>query len=157
MKSITKNAGSTVLGINAYHGDSAACLVVDGKLVAAIEEERIRRIKHWAGFPSEAIKFCLDSAGVKLSQVDHVAIGRNPSAHLHKKVLFALQKRPSFAVDPGTTKARFHNVEHHQAHMASSFFLSPFDKADCLTIDGFGDFVSTMFGKGEGNHIDVSH
>jgi carbamoyltransferase len=170
-----------ILGINAYHGDSAACIVIDGKLVAAIEEERIRRIKHWAGFPSEAIRFCLDFAGVKLSEVDHIAIGRDPSAHLHKKALFALQKRPSFAaikerlanmgkvrdlkstlaealeVDPSTIKARFHNVEHHRAHMASSFFLSPFDKADCLTIDGFGDFVSTMFGKGEGNRIEVSH
>ncbi len=86
-----------ILGINAYHGDSAACLVVDGKLVAAIEEERIRRIKHWAGFPGEAIRFCLAYAGLDISEVDHIAIGRNPSAHLHKKVLFSLQRRPSFA------------------------------------------------------------
>jgi carbamoyltransferase len=170
-----------ILGINAYHGDSAACIVIDGQLVAAIEEERIRRVKHWAGFPSEAVRFCLNYAGVKLSEVDHIAIGRDPSAHLHKKALFALQKRPSFAaikerlanmgkvkdlkqtltdafgIDPKSLKAQFHNVEHHRAHMASSFFLSPFDKADCLTIDGFGDFVSTMFGRGEGNRIEVSH
>lgn len=170
-----------ILGINAYHADSAACIVIDGKLVAALEEERIRRIKHWAGFPIAAIRFCLDFAGVKLSEVDHVAIGRNPSAHIHKKVLFALRRRPAFAAikerlanmasvqsvpailaraldeDPATLRARFHNIEHHRAHMASSFFLSPFDKADCLTMDGFGDFVSTMFGKGEGNHIQVSH
>ncbi len=170
-----------ILGINAYHGDSSACIVIDGKLVAAIEEERIRRIKHWAGFPSEAIRFCLDYAGVKISEVDHVAIGRDPSAHLHRKALFALQKRPSFSavrerlanmgkvhdlrttiadaleVNAAELKARFHNVEHHRAHMASSFFLSPFEKADCLTIDGFGDFVSTMFGNGEGNRIQVSH
>jgi carbamoyltransferase len=169
-----------ILGINAYHGDSAACIVIDGRLVAAIEEERIRRVKHWAGFPSEAIRFCLDYAGVKPSEVDHVAIGRDPSAHLHKKVLFALQKRPTFGaikerlanmgkvkdlgqtlaealeVDPRGLKAKFHNVEHHRAHMASSFFLSPFEKADCLTIDGFGDFVSTMFGRGEGNRLEVS-
>jgi carbamoyltransferase len=172
---------TAILGINAYHGDSSACIVIDGRLVAAIEEERIRRIKHWAGFPSEAIRFCLDFAGVTLPEVDHIAIGRDPSAHLHKKVLFALQKRPSFAaikerlanmgkvrdlkstlagaleVDPGAIKARFHNVEHHRAHMASSFLLSPFEKADCVTIDGFGDFVSTMFGRGEGNRIEVSH
>jgi carbamoyltransferase len=168
-----------ILGINAYHGDSSACLVVDGKLVAAIEEERIRRIKHWAGFPSEAIRFCLDYAGLKISEIDHVAIGRDPSAHLHKKVLFALRRRPSFAaikdrlanmgkvrdlkeilaksleVDPASLTARFHNVEHHRAHMASSFFLSPFDRAACMTIDGFGDFVSTMFGSGQGNRIEA--
>jgi len=168
-----------ILGINAYHGDSAACLVADGKLVAAIEEERIRRVKHWAGFPSEAIRFCLDHAGLKLSDVDHIAIGRNPSAHLHKKILFSLQRRPSFAairdrlanmgrvrdlkrtlaesleVDPLSIRAGTHNVEHHRAHMASSFFLSPFDEAACLTIDGFGDFVSTMFGAGRGDGLSV--
>jgi carbamoyltransferase len=168
-----------ILGINAYHGDSAACIVVDGRLVAAIEEERIRRIKHWAGFPSEAVRFCLDYAGVSLAEVDHVAVGRDPSAHLHKKVLFALQKRPSFAAikdrlanmgkvmdlkqvltssidfDPAKVKARFWNVEHHRAHLASSFFLSPFEEASCLTIDGFGDFVSTMFARGKGNRIEV--
>ena len=86
-----------ILGINAYHGDSAAALVADGKLVSAIEEERVRRVKHWAGFPTEAIRFVLDYAGLRLSDIDHVAIGRNPSAHLHKKVLFSLQRRPSFA------------------------------------------------------------
>ena len=170
-----------VLGMNAYHGDSAACIVIDGKLVAAIEEERIRRVKHWAGFPSESIKFCLEFAGVKPSDVDHVAIGRHPSAHLHKKVLFALRRRPSFAairerlanmgkvrdlkeslaqalgVPAGVLRAQFHNVEHHRAHMASSFFPSSFDQADCMTIDGFGDFVSVMFGRGVGNRIEVSH
>ena len=99
-----------ILGINAYHGDSAACLVADGKLVAAIEEERIRRIKHWAGFPSEAIRFCLDYAGIGIEDVDHIAIGRNPSAHLHKKVLFSLQRRPSFA----SIKDRLTNMKSRQ-------------------------------------------
>jgi len=169
-----------ILGINAYHGDSAAALVSDGKLVAAIEEERIRRVKHWAGFPSEAIRFVLDHAGLKLSDVEHVAIGRQPSAHMHKKILFSLSKRPSFSAikdrlsnmgkvmdlkrvlaeamdaDPAALRATFHNVEHHRAHMASSFFLSPYDEAACMTIDGFGDFVSTMFGAGKGNRLDVS-
>jgi carbamoyltransferase len=168
-----------ILGINAYHGDSAACLVADGKLDAAIEEERIRRIKHWAGFPTESVRFCLDYAGLKLSEIDHVAIGRNPSAHLHKKILFSLQRRPSFAairdrlanmgkardlkkilaeeleLDVASIRAEIHNVEHHRAHMASSFFLSPFDQAACMTIDGFGDFVSTMFGSGQGNDLQV--
>ncbi len=168
-----------ILGINAYHGDSSACLVVDGRLVSAIEEERIRRIKHWAGFPSEAIRFCLEDAGLSLADVDHIAIGRDPSAHLRDKVLFSLRRRPSFAairdrianmgkvmdlrkilaaamdVDPASIKAPIHNVEHHRAHMASSFFLSPFDRAACMTIDGFGDFVSTMFGSGEGGKLEV--
>ena len=169
-----------ILGINAYHGDSSACLVIDGELVVAIEEERIRRIKHWAGFPSEAIRFCLDYAGLRLSDLDHVGIGRNPSAHLHKKVLFSLRRRPSFGMirdrlanmgrvtdlkstlagaldaDPSSIKATVHNIEHHRAHMVSSFFLSPFDQAACMTIDGFGDFVSTMFGSGQDNTLDVS-
>jgi carbamoyltransferase len=168
-----------ILGINAYHGDSSACIVCDGKLVAAIEEERIRRVKHWAGFPSEAIRFCLDYAGLKIGEIDHVAIGRDPSAHLHKKILFSLHKRPSFSairdrlanmgkvmdlkkilgqaldVDPATIGATFHNVEHHRAHLASAFFLSPFDRAACLTIDGFGDFVSSMFGQGKGNTVQI--
>jgi carbamoyltransferase len=168
-----------ILGINAYHGDSAACLVVDGKLVAAIEEERIRRIKHWAGFPVEAIRFCLDYAGLRVTDIDHIAIGRDPSAHLHNKILFSLRKRPSFAnikdrlanmgkvrdvrkilaaeldVDAASIKAQMHNVEHHRAHMASSFFLSPFDSAACMTIDGFGDFVSTMYGTGHGQHLEI--
>ncbi len=168
-----------ILGINAYHGDSAAAIVVDGRLVAAIEEERIRRIKHWAGFPSEAIRHVLHEAGLAPADVDHVAIGRQPSAHLHRKVLFSLRRRPSLAavrdrlanmgkvldlkrelaraldVDPARLRATFHNVEHHRAHMASSFFLSPFDEAACLTIDGFGDFVSTMYGAGAGNRLEV--
>ena len=169
-----------ILGINAYHGDSSACILVDGRLVAAIEEERIRRLKHWAGFPSEAIRFCLDFAGARLEDVDHVAIGRDPSAHLQDKVLFALRKRPSFSairdrlanmgkvrdlretlaesldVDPKSLRAKFHNVEHHRAHMASSFYPSPFDSAACMTIDGFGDFVSAMFGAGRGTGLEVS-
>lgn len=168
-----------ILGINAYHGDSSACIVVDGRLVAAIEEERIRRLKHWAGFPSEAIRFCLEQAGARPQDLDHVAIGRDPSAHLQDKVLFALRRRPSFAairdrlanmgkvrdlqatlagaldVDPRGLRAKFHNVEHHRAHMASSFFLSPFERAACMTIDGFGDFVSTMFGRGQGTELEV--
>jgi carbamoyltransferase len=168
-----------ILGINAYHGDSSAAIVVDGKLVAAIEEERIRRIKHWAGFPTESIRFVLRYAGLRPGDIDHVAIGRNPSAHLHRKLLFSLRRRPSFSalrdrlgnmgkvldlrrvlaqsleVDPAALKAKFHNVEHHRAHMASSFFLSPWDEAACLTIDGFGDFVSTMFGRGHGNQLEI--
>src|SRR5204863_3400022 len=81
-----------ILGINAYHGDAAAAIVRDGELIAAAEEERFNRVKHCAGFPTEAIRYCLKAAGVSMSEVDHVGISRDPSAHLHKKILFAAKK-----------------------------------------------------------------
>ena len=169
-----------ILGLNAFHGDSSACLVVDGRLVAAAEEERFRRIKHWAGFPSEAIRYCLHEGGITIDQVDHIAVNRNPSANLLKKALFAFSRRPSLAavrnrlanaaqindlkslaaITFGTTsdqlRAEFHNVEHHQAHLASSFLISPFDSSAVVSVDGFGDFVSSMWGEGHGNSITVS-
>lgn len=168
-----------ILGLNAYHGDSSACLVIDGQLVAAAEEERFRRIKHWAGFPTEAIRYCLAEAGITIDQVDHIAINRNPSANLLKKALFAFSKRPSlaaikdrltnagkitdiktllceeFKIQSSKLKTEVHNVEHHRAHLASSFFVSPFDSAAVVSVDGFGDFVSSMWGEGNGNKITV--
>lgn len=168
-----------ILGLNAYHGDSSACLVIDGKLVAAAEEERFRRIKHWAGLPTEAVRYCLEEGGITLDQVDHIAINRNPSANLLKKALFAFTKRPSlkaitdrlsnagkvkdiktllceeFGLQPSTIKSELHNVEHHQAHLASSFLVSPFENAAVVSVDGFGDFVSTMWGTGSGSSITV--
>lgn len=168
-----------ILGLNAYHGDSSACLVIDGQLVAAVEEERFRRIKHWAGFPRESIKYCLEAGGVTIDQVDHIAINRNPSANLMKKAMFAFSKRPSLkaitdrlanaskvkdlqreicdslSVNCDQVKAKIHNVEHHKAHLASSFFVSPFDDAALVSVDGFGDFVSTMWGTGKDNHLEV--
>ena len=90
-----------ILGLNAYHGDSSACLVQDGKLIAAVEEERFRRIKHWAGFPSKSIEYCLSEAGITLSDVDHIAINQDAKANLWKKIGFTLAKRPelSFVLD----------------------------------------------------------
>src|SRR5688572_15341614 len=82
-----------ILGINAYHADGSAVLIHDGQLVAALEEERFRRIKHWAGFPSESIARCLDIAGITGAEVDHVAISRDPKANLIKKAAFALSNR----------------------------------------------------------------
>ena len=82
-----------IVGVNAYHGDSSACLLVDGKLIAAAEEERFRRVKHWAGFPSEASRYCLQEAKVSLGDVDHFAINRDPKANLLKKVCFSITKR----------------------------------------------------------------
>jgi hypothetical protein len=78
-----------ILGINAYHGDAAAAIIEDGKLIAAVEEERFNRFKHCAGFPTESIRYCLKAAGIEIADVDHVGISRDPSAHLHKKILFA--------------------------------------------------------------------
>ena len=168
-----------ILGINAYHGDAAACIIKDGQLIAAAEEERFNRKKHCAGFPALAIRYCLDAAGISLDQVDHIGISRDPSAHLHKKILFSLTKlanlsgliaarlanaakirdlRQELARALGvaaSAKAQFHNVEHHKAHMASCFFVSPFERAAILSIDGFGDFISTMWGTGQNNRIDV--
>ncbi|MCW1309670.1 MAG: carbamoyltransferase C-terminal domain-containing protein [Candidatus Nanoarchaeia archaeon] len=169
-----------ILGLNAYHGDSAACLVVDGKLIAAIEEERIRRQKHWAGLPTESVKWLLDYTKIDIKDVDYIAVGRNPSAHMHKKILRVMKKTPSFSflksrldnaskigdlksdiakslgVDPSLIRAKIENVEHHRAHIASSFLVSPFDEAVSISIDGFGDFVSTMRGIGRGNEIEIS-
>ena len=169
-----------ILGINAYHADSSAAIFVDGKMIAAIEEERFRRVKHWAGFPSMAIEFCLKEAGVSLKDVDHIAIGRDPWAKLGKKLLFLLQnpgnsvaavrnrlsnaKKVSTledefvkieAIDKEELKKKIHNVEHHRSHLASAFFASPFEEAALLSIDGSGDFTTTMIGIGRGNKIEV--
>jgi carbamoyltransferase len=166
-----------ILGINAYHGNASAALVCDGRLIAAVEEERFNRVKYAAGFPSAAIRYCLKEAGITLSDIDHVAVPRNPYARLATKLFYAIQM-PSFArerarvltkftgipvalahtfdSDPHKLKAKFHRIEHHQAHLASSFFVSPFEEAALLSADGLGDFASTMWGTGRDNrmHID---
>ena len=168
-----------VLGINAYHADVSAVLVRDGVLVAAVEEERFRRIKHVSGFPVEAIRTCLAMAGISGADVDHVGISRNPRAHLWRKALFALRHRPGAGllrdraanyrrVDaiPGTLRAalgiparaagpRVHWIEHHPAHLASAFFVSPFEQAAVCAIDGFGDFVSTSWAVGTDRRVNV--
>ena len=229
-----------ILGINAYHGDAAAAIIRDGELIAAVEEERFNRIKHCAGFPTESVRYCLNVAGVSVEDLAHIGISRDPSANLHKKILFAARsaargisdfglrisnlqgsneghsvsgaapailagsgagsdqkialiakenskseiRNPKFSsglfrqvtdrlgnaarvrdlkedlaralgVSKNAFGARFHNIEHHRAHLASSFYVSPFAKAALLSIDGFGDFMSTMWAKGEGNSIEV--
>jgi carbamoyltransferase len=164
-----------ILGINAYHGDVSAALVSDGVLVAAVEEERFRRIKHYAGFPTMAIKSVLAQAGIRGSDVEHVAISRSPRAHLARKALFALTHRPNpglirdrlrnrrkvadvrvpLADALGTPPPALHFVEHHPAHLASAFFVSPFEEAACCAVDGFGDFVSTSMAVGRGSTLDV--
>ncbi len=165
-----------ILGINAYHADSSACILRDGILVAAAEEERFRRIKHWAGFPELAIRYCLGEAGIGLAAVDHIAINRDPTANLWRKILFAARQRPDFGfvldrirhagrwssigeefvrrfdVD---VSGRICRVEHHRAHLASSFYVSPFDEAVVVSIDGSGDFSSAAWGVGRGTKINV--
>lgn len=168
---------TVILGINAFHGDSSACLLRDGVLLAAAEEERFRRIKHWAGFPSEAIRYCLAEAGITLAQVDHVAINQDGKANLGKKLAYTLTKRPDLgmvldrlrnkreragvaehlaAAFPGERFAgQVHQVEHHLAHLSSAFHVSPFEAAVVVSVDGFGDFASAAWGVGRGTRIEV--
>jgi len=170
---------TTILGINAYHGDVSAVVLRDGQLVAAVEEERFRRVKHWAGFPREAVRVCLDLAGVAPADVDRFAISRNPRAHLWRKALFTLWNRPGaglvrerlgnrrrlamvgeivadlLGLDRRRVEARLHWVEHHPAHQASAFYVSPFEEAAVCAIDGFGDFVSTSYGVGTDRRLDI--
>ncbi len=168
-----------ILGINAYHGDVSAALLRDGHLIAAVEEERFRRVKHWAGFPEQAIRACLAMAGAAPRDIDVFAVSRRPGAHLWRKALFALRNRPdarlfadrarnaatvqrvherlaaSLELPVAHLRGRLRHVEHHPAHLASSFFASPFDEAAVCAIDGFGDFVSTSSGVGRGTALDV--
>src|ERR1700752_3659042 len=87
-----------ILGLNAYHADSAACVVRDGELVAAAEEERFRRVKHWAGFPTQAIRYCLSQAGAQLSDVAHVAVNQDARANLWRKLGFLVTRRPDLSL-----------------------------------------------------------
>ena len=169
-----------ILGINAYHADSSAAILVDGKLLAATEEERFTRVKHWAGFPAQSILFCLKEAGITLNEVDHIAIGRDPKAKLIKKLMYLLKNprggystvmnrlqnsrkvsslEKEFAnitgIDEKKIKEKIHQVEHHRSHLASAFFASPFDEAALLSIDGSGDFTTTMIGIGQKNQFKV--
>ena len=166
-----------ILGLNAFHGDSSACIVRDGQLVAAIEEERLRRIKHWAGFPTEAIAYCLKEAGVSLADVEVVAFNQNNKSNFWRKARYTLANRPN----PAFIRERLHNrkaragieellgrhfpgtpfkgtvkpVDHHLAHMSSAFHVSPFKEATVVSVDGFGDFASGAWGFGSGTDIKV--
>ncbi len=168
-----------ILGINAYHGDVSAVLVRDGEVIAAVEEERFRRVKHWAGFPRDAIAACLRMGQVDAAEIDAFAVSRDVHANVLRKVLFALWSRPAFGLvrdrvqnsrrvrdisvalaeslglDHYLVRRRLHYVEHHPAHLASSFFVSPFEEAAVCAIDGFGDFVSTSFAVGRGSRMDL--
>jgi carbamoyltransferase len=168
-----------ILGINAYHADSSACILRNGELLAAVEEERFKRIKHWAGFPAQSIQYCLREAGVGIEEIDHVALNRNPRANLLRKLWFILRRRPTLAmikdraknastmidikqtlarelgVPAEKLKAGISYVEHHMAHLASAFMVSPFEHAAVVSVDGFGDFVGAMWGVGRGNRLEA--
>jgi len=168
-----------ILGLNAYHGDSSASIHKDGVLIAATEEERIRRVKHWAGLPTEAIQFCLSEAGISLHDLDYITVSRDPKAKLGEKVIRALKNGISFkaikdrgansikitgikkdiahslGLDVSDVRAEVKFIEDHRSHVASAFHVSPFEEAAILSIDGMGDFTSTMRGVGKGNAISV--
>src|SRR5580693_4136701 len=161
-----------ILGLNAFHGDASAALLCDGQLVVALEEERLNRIKHWAGLPVGAAKACLEGA-----QPDYIAISRDPKAHLKDKLMRAalrphrwlnLSSRAMNSVRIAQVgdllaaegiasheRRPVYFVEHHRAHLASAFFASPFEEAAVVSIDGFGDFSSVMWGVGKGNEIKI--
>jgi carbamoyltransferase len=167
-----------ILGLSAYHADASAAALVDGRLVAGVEEERFRRVKHWAGFPEEALAFCLQEAGSDLGEISALAVSRQPRAYLLRKAALALAHPRSlrraasrarnlaqiaaleqrigaaFGARNGRVPA-LHPVEHHLAHIASAFFCSPFEEAACLSVDGFGDFVSCMLAVGRGTGLEV--
>ncbi len=169
---------TAILGINAYHGDASASLVVDGQLVAAVEEERFNRVKHWAGFPAESIRWCLEAGGVQAGDLDHVAVSFDPRANMGKRIAFVAKNRPSlraiadrlkrqgktlgleeqFAEAVGLpkerVKARFHRIEHHQTHVAAGFLISPYEEAAVLSVDGMGDFTSTLTAQAKGTAWD---
>ncbi|MBF6559000.1 MAG: carbamoyltransferase [Candidatus Binataceae bacterium] len=168
-----------ILGVNAYHGDASAAAIVDGQLVAAIEEERLTRVKHAAGFPARALAAVASAAGARATggtrrgEIRTLAVARDPWARLGSKAWHAL-KVPSLAMNRIGVQSRFariaeaaarplavaaegleiHRVEHHQAHLASSFFVSPYDQAALYSIDGMGDFASAAWGVGRGPRIE---
>jgi len=166
-----------IIGINAYHGDSSACLVQNGELIAAAEEERFKRIKHWAGFPDESIKYCLNEAGLSLNQIDHIAINSDPKAHFFKKISYSIKTRPDIgmifdriknkkkranvesellaAFPSNQFSGKVHYIEHHLSHLASAHLVSPFNDSIAISIDGFGDFSSSAWGVCDDSKIAV--
>ena len=168
-----------ILGLNMFHADASAAIVLDGEVKFAIAEERLNRHKHFGGFPALAVKACLDAIGAKISDVEHVAVGQDSDANLAKKVRYALanpakvlnfirlrQRKETMRdvrsllskalqVDSAQLRFQEHHLEHHIAHIASAYFCSPWEKAAGFSYDGSGDFVSTMMARCEGNEIEV--
>lgn len=166
-----------ILGINAYHPDSSACLLMDGKIKVAIEEERLNRIKHWSGFPKLAIKECLKSQNILSEDIDIITINQNLYSNFFNKVKFVLSNQPrfnfylsrlnshlkkknileTFSEEIGNLKqkCKLFKVDHHKSHVASAIFDSPFSNAVNLSIDGFGDFASLSWGVSKNKDIKI--
>ncbi|HEX3819893.1 MAG TPA: carbamoyltransferase C-terminal domain-containing protein [Candidatus Sulfotelmatobacter sp.] len=168
-----------ILGLNMFHADASAAIVVDGEVKFAIAEERLNRRKHFGGFPALAVRACLDSVGAKISDVEHIAVGQDSDANLARKVQYALtnpakvlnfirlrQRKEAMrdvrsllakSLDVDSSQLRFqeHHLEHHIAHIASAYYCSPWDNAAGFSYDGSGDFVSTMMARCEGNEVEV--
>lgn len=170
-----------IIGLNAHHADSSAAIFKDGVMIAATEEERFTRIKHWSGFPALAVQFCLKEAGISLKDVSYIAIGRDPKAKYNEKLKYLLKnptasaksilKRLKNAKEVSSIenellllnsglkleeiKSKIIQIEHHRSHLASAFYASPFEESALLSIDGSGDFSTTMIGIGRGTNIEV--
>ena len=164
-----------IIGINCFHADSSATLLINGEIISATEEERFTRIKHWAGVPLQSIKFCLDYNNLKITDIDCIVIGRDINAKMFKKIKYSLKNLSSssqmirhrlFSRNNNTkVKEEIVNffgfcppieyVEHHICHLASAFYSSPFENSTLVSIDGSGDFSTIMIGKGEGSIIEV--
>jgi len=169
-----------ILGISAYYHDSAAALVVDGEIVAAAQEERFSRVKHDHAFPSQAITFCLEEAGLEPTDLDYVGFYDKPFLKferiLETYLAFAPHGFRSFLKAmplwmrqklhlpreirrelEGGYRRRIVFTEHHESHAASAFFPSPFEEAAILTLDGVGEWATASFGTGHGNRVELSH
>ena len=166
-----------ILGLNSFHGDSSACILKNGKIIAAAEEDRFNRIKHYAGFPAESIKYCLKEANISINDVDHIAVNTNPKANFLGKFFYTIINKPNlkFIIDRIINKkakknielellkvfklkkihSNIHYIEHHLSHLASTHFASPFQDSVTLSVDGFGDFLSSAWGVGKGNKIEI--
>ena len=168
---------SIILGINAFHADASAALIVDGKILCCLEEERFVRIKHWAGFPENSIKFCLKESNLSIKDVDYISINTNPYAHIPRKIIYSFLNKPNLlflferfknkqkradissyinSIFPNVSiKAEYIFVEHHLSHMASAFYASYYKDSAVLSIDGFGDFSSAAWGLGSLKELNV--
>ncbi len=167
-----------ILGISAFYHDSAACLVKDGHVLAAAQEERFTRKKHDAAFPTQAIAYCLKEVGIQMSDLSCVAFYEKPFIKFERLLLTYLSYAPvgiasflkampvwlkekifikTFIQEQLNYSGDIIFPEHHQSHAASAFFPSPFQKAAIITFDGVGEWTTTSWGRGEGNRIALTH
>jgi carbamoyltransferase len=171
---------TAILGLSAYYHDSAAALVLDGEVVAAAQEERFTRVKHDAGFPNNAVAFCLRHAGLRVEDLDYVGFYDKPLRKFERLLETYLAFAPSGYASfrqalpvwvkeklhlpremdarlGGRYRGRYVFTEHHESHAASAFFPSPFEEAAILTMDGVGEWGTTAYGYGRGNRITLTH